>query len=311
MFKKNREELQLLQQRLWIPLHYCNEALFAPFDSPVAGIGIKAIMNIPAGTPIISEQELFSVAGNARILVGQSRMAGFRSLSKPYPNSSPQQRFEANSFAMDGSNKGIFVQASRFNHSCVPNAHYSWNMRTQRLTIHAIIDIPADAEIFINYCAMHYLKTTKERDRQLRMYNFHCKCPACKSGTDFQTASEARRSKMCSLKAELDRSKDATQLPKRTERLNKIKTFGLLLQQEGLFYPQLANILAEEAKWYRREMDYATSARQFEGVKYKAALRLEALQIARKKLDMDVCCSGYESDEVEETLRFIEELKAL
>lgn len=116
---------------------------------------------------------------------------------------------------------------------------------------------------------------------------------------------------MRNLKAELNRNRNSTQQNLRNERLGKIKGFGALLRQEGLFYPQLADILLEEARWYRREMELAAAAPQVEGVRYKAALRLEALKVARSKLDMDVLCNGYVSDEVETTLRLIEELKTL
>lgn len=50
---------------------------------------------------------------------------------------------------------------------------------------------------------------------------------------------------------------------------------------------------------------------KLKGVRYREALRVEALQVARSKLDMDILCTGYESDEVETTVRLIEELKTL
>lgn len=238
-------------------------------------------------------------------------MREFLALSQPDTNSSAKQRFDANNFSMGGPRKGIFVQAARFNHSCVPNAHFTSNTIIQRLTVHAIIDIPAGTEIFLNYHVDDYTKTTTQRNHELRYYRFTCTCPACQINTPFGTASADRRTQMRNLKAELNRNRNSTQLHQRNERLGKIKAFGVLLRQEGLFYPQLADMLLEEAGWYRREMELAAAATQVEGVRYKAALRLEALKVARSKLDMDVLCTGYVSDEVETTLRLIEELKTL
>ena len=53
----------------------------------------------------------------------------------------------------DGRKEGaVFVDISRFNHSCVPNAHVAWNTRLGMQTIHAVTEIPAEEEIVVS-CA--------------------------------------------------------------------------------------------------------------------------------------------------------------
>ena len=37
----------------------------------------------------------------------------------------------------------VFRVCSRFNHSCVPNAHIAWNARLRRMAVHALGDPPA------------------------------------------------------------------------------------------------------------------------------------------------------------------------
>ncbi|XXG94298.1 hypothetical protein Hte_000552 [Hypoxylon texense] len=46
---------------------------------------------------------------------------------------------------------GLFYLYSRINHSCVPNAHASYNPTLKRLTIHAIHNIKAGDQILVNY----------------------------------------------------------------------------------------------------------------------------------------------------------------
>ena len=88
-----------------------------------------------------------------------------------------------------------------------------------------------------------------------------------------------------------------------------IKAFGGLLQAEGIFYPQLGDMLGEEVAWYRREMRLAATTAEVETDRYKAERRVEALNVARRKLDLDVRCTGYESDEVRDTLELIHDVK--
>lgn len=50
--------------------------------------------------------------------------------------------FSTNAFEVEGG-AGIFQNASRFNHSCIPNAVFSWDTETRTLKIHLIEDIVA------------------------------------------------------------------------------------------------------------------------------------------------------------------------
>ena len=92
----------------------------------------------------------------------------------------------------------------------------------------------------------------------------------------------------------LDGSPNPTRFDRRLERLDLIKTFGGLLHTEGLFYPQLGDMLGEEVAWYRREMRLAANTAKVQTDRYKAECRPEALNVARTKLDLDVRCTGYE-----------------
>lgn len=87
---------------------------------------------------------------------------------------------------------GIFEHASRFNHSCAPNAAHAWNPDSQRLTVHAMQDIEAGEEIYVSYFGENTLPEW-QRQQLLRPYDIVCACPACdKNGKEFTVRSERR-----------------------------------------------------------------------------------------------------------------------
>jgi hypothetical protein len=51
--------------------------------------------------------------------------------------------FSANDFSTGDGMLGIFAICSRFNHSCVPNVHHTFNATLHAMTVHAIRDIAA------------------------------------------------------------------------------------------------------------------------------------------------------------------------
>ena len=310
---KLNEELHLSLKRLGFAPSYADVALFSQFPSPLGGLGVRAMENIPFGTPIISEGELFSIVKDRRVNQTQAGLEQFQALSCPFQPATPDDRFRANSFAMgrdtrSGKEKqGIFVRSSRFNHSCVPNAHFAWNWRLKRLTVHAIVDISKGEEIFVNYRNDEYLDTRAERVQALSDdYNFDCTCPACKPNTVFGIASEERRRRMRDLQDDIVLNRTSTVAGDKIQLLADIKFFMVLLRQEGLLYPQLADMYEEEVMWYSREMG-STGA---ENSWYKGRCLEEALEAARQKLDLDVTCNGYAAPEVTKTLKLIINLKA-
>jgi SET domain/WD domain, G-beta repeat len=90
--------------------------------------------------------------------------------------------FETNAFNIvstkEGEVSGIFYYASRINHSCSRNAHYTWNSRTETLNIHAIRDIATGEEITISYVPIMFDRY-KRRSSLWKRYGFLCTCPAC------------------------------------------------------------------------------------------------------------------------------------
>lgn len=308
---KSNAELHLSLKRLGIAPSYADVALFSRFRSPLGGEGLRATEDIPSGTPIISEEALFSIVKDRHVSQVQAESRQFKALSCPFQPATPDNRFRANSFGMGRSRTGkemqeIFVRSSRFNHSCVPNAYFAWNEKLKRLTVHAIVDIPNGEEIFVNYRKDDYLHTRAERVQTLSDdYNFNCTCPACGLNTPSGIASEERRRRMRDLQNDIDRNRNSTVADEKIQVLGNIKFFIVLLRQEGLFYPQLADVYDEEVRWYRREMSTIGDGNP----RYKGRCLEEALEAARQKLDLDVTCNGHAAPEVAKTLKLIMNLK--
>ena len=312
MVPKYPEELRLSLHRLNILPNYANVQLFQEFDSPLGGMGLRALIDIPFGCPIISESVFFSKLENESVTSNQAHLAEFQALSCPDDPWTPDRTFGANSFGMgpndqDVEIQGVFLQASRLNHSCVPNAHFAWSSTSERLTVHAIENIPADQEILVNYRAGDYTKPRDERRRELFSdYGFNCTCRACNLRTNFAKKSEERRMKLDHNQDYINQTRNFTLKTVRDQLLAKIQASITLLDSAGLIYPHLADMYSEAAWYYQVETQRATIA---DHGRYKVSCLENALQFARQKLFWDVACCGHDSPVVEEALEEIAKLK--
>ena len=289
--------------------------LYERFDSDVGGSGLRATRDIPLGTPIISEPELFSKVEGKTVTGPQADLPGFQELSCPVNPATPDARFKVNSFGMgtdrNGNKKeGIFLEPSRLNHSCVPNAYFAWNSSSQQITVHASEHIPKGNEIFVNYFHEAYHKTTAQRKKELSDdYQFNCLCRACQPDTAFGIISQERRRQMHNHERNIDRIKDLNTPNDRKQLRAFIQDYICLLEKEGLVYPQLADMYDKEVKWFCDEIERATSGA--EHVRWKVECREDALQAARKKLYWDVACNGHDAPIVKNTLKLIGQLKKI
>lgn len=172
--------------------------------------------------------------------------------------------------------------------------------RSGRLTVYAIVPIPKGAEILINYRTFDSFKNKDQRHQDRRQYGFECACPACQSDSNFGIQSDERRERMGVLNDKIENRVPPTHT---MESFSDLIELGNLLQEEGLSYPQLADVYHKQALWWKTELQRITDAR--ESAKYKEECGEKALQAARKELDLDVMCNGYDSPVVKKTLEFV------
>ncbi|KZV70384.1 SET domain-containing protein [Peniophora sp. CONT] len=69
--------------------------------------------------------------------------------------------------------------ASRFNHSCSPNAVHTFHLPSFAMEVHALQPIAKGEEIVVNYTSIE--PTAEARQVSLKPYNFVCTCLACKN----------------------------------------------------------------------------------------------------------------------------------
>lgn len=285
-------------------------ALYYIKASPGKGLGMFATRDIRKGTRILSEKPFFTLSNRPRI--SESDPYAPNDISKAFDRlpASEQRKFmglhcpkrpgcslgvsiyEANCFEM-GSGTCICLDASRINHSCVPNAHYSWNSSIQRQTLHAVKDISKDEEITISYCSA--IRTLEERKRDLEPYVFTCSCPACQTDTDIGIRSQIRRQQMLDLDQEIaDYQNDP---PAAREEYGQCDERSAILR--------LVKLIDKEGLVYEKALAYHDAA----ACALKRGLRKKALKYASKELEVDLCCVGEDSPCFDETITFFRKIK--
>ena len=163
---------------------------------PGKDLGMIANIDIIASTRIMVDNLLFSIEDYTedrditekpkptleRLDLEQQQQYEALHSPKFTPWSPPVRRYIANAFGISKNVSGIFLKAARINHSCRPNAHYTWNDNLGKLTIYAMVHVLAGAEISIRYLEM--FPPRLKRNHQLhRIYGLERQCQVCCPGT--------------------------------------------------------------------------------------------------------------------------------
>ena len=268
-----------------------------------------ASKHIRKGTRILADKPFFSLA--KRPVISLSDLHAPNNISKAFDrlSVSDQRRYldlhcperlglsrgiciyEANCYEM-GAGTCICIDGSRINHSCIPNAHYSWNCSIKRVTVHAVKDIPIDEEITISYCSA--MRNFEERQRELEPYVFACNCPACQTDTEFSNRSRIRRQQMRDLYQQITGYGDDPPAT-RTECDHRDEEFAIL---------RLIELIDEEGLVYEKSLAYRDAAE----CALKRGLTEEALIYASKELDVVYRCVGRDSAYYDETIAYVQSI---
>ena len=317
-------ELQGTVSRLGITLTNPNplpNTYFHVVHKPGRGESCVAVRNITRGTRILEEAEIFSLgnvananapANRLRIDVAVQTLAPldlqeFNRLSHTGAATN-SNRFKNNAFQLPNNGQrqdGNFLRASRFNHSCVPNAYFTFNQHLGqgRLTIHVIQDIALHEEIVINYFSSDSYKPRVTRQARLfNTYGFNCDCPACDAHAPSADESEYNR-KFFRDFGNVQIRNHVPNLARRHEEFSNLEKWIELLKEENIVYPQQAETLDLLAQCCIREMTQAGAV-----VMGRGKARDCGLQAARAKLELDVLCNGHDSIQVRNTLDLIGKL---
>jgi hypothetical protein len=180
------------------------------------GKGAFATRDIQKGDLILSEKPIFCILANAPEPLRRIHIeAAIRDLSPAHLDSylSLQNShnkcscfpnplfgiFGTNALNVADDDSGICLKASRFNHSCSPNARYSFNSNTGELRIYALGTILRGEEIFIALITNRRLYGSPRQSRQALLrswYHFTCACSVCTLPEAESKMSDARRQKV-------------------------------------------------------------------------------------------------------------------
>jgi len=288
------------------------------------GQGLCAGCYIPRGTLIFDEAPLFSItncedpltpANQNQIQQEAAQHPEFRGLHCSRPRQGlPQRptalpRFELNNIEMNGQERrrGIFMNAARLNHSCVPNAHFEYYEFLGRLTVYAIHNIEQGDEILVSYMSRDWHKTTHDRKTDLRRnYGFGCLCQPCKGGAGFGWVRQHGRLKVHKLWGKIlaHRQRARSSPQQGFQYLQHLSALADILALEGLVYPALAEVYELMAEYCSEELSLP---QELAGVHHEVC-RDRGQNAARYKLRLAVMCTGQNSQIVADILTWMEGL---
>ncbi|KAM0417379.1 hypothetical protein ACHAPT_012613 [Fusarium lateritium] len=224
-------------------------SLYAVRDIPGKGRGFIAINPIPKGTRILAEEPI--LMNRVAYLPSEAQEVKAELVNKFKNLSAPQKkaflalskaRWDGNddqawgifiSNALEGPDpyvRGLYLTASRINHSCVNNAYQVWNEGLSKLTVHALKDIAEGEEITICYLAKHQGRA--QRRQVLR--GFTCTCSLC-SLQGQRLAESDQRLQLSSQLFDLMMDETEQGVESAGRRLRVIRAFADLITKEGVF----------------------------------------------------------------------------
>jgi hypothetical protein len=192
---------------------------FVIAQSPGKGLGAFATRKLSRGDLIHSESPLFSTTSSIGFLDPIQLVKAFQSLSPEEKeqylslknafdqNGSGARRdpmfgiYTTNSFSIGDGREAVFIRASRFNHSCSPNARYSFNAAIGKIRIYALRHIDIGEEILVSYLASRGVYGSNRANRQKRLtgLGFTCVCSVCTLPQAEIEKSDERRREMNTL----------------------------------------------------------------------------------------------------------------
>jgi hypothetical protein len=215
------------------------------------GLGFIAASKISKGTRILLEVPLFETPdssediSSAEIIVLQE----VKSLTKDQQRAffalqNVQRRNKCspvlgiaitNMLPLGASNSGgLFLEASRINHSCQPNAQHAWNDDLGHLTVHALRDIEADREITISYISGVSLGYAERQRHLMGAFSFACVCELCSLPVIARTESDYRLDQIRSIEDEGAATDLDQVLEHPAKSLSQIHRLFELLEEEGI-----------------------------------------------------------------------------
>ena len=184
-------------------------------DSPGAGMGVFALVDIEPGERMLEEKPLlvwsveafdqhlragrhYEAMEAAVDLLSPVAQTAFRDLcmnEEHGPRKHAYGIWLSNAYPTEDApeSAAVFRVASRLNHSCAPCAHAHYNLRSHRMTLHGLIRIRAGEEVTVAYMGGVFDVREARRRELKRDFGFICCCALCSLRDEALAASEARQ----------------------------------------------------------------------------------------------------------------------
>lgn len=182
-------------------------------DVPHKGNGLVSTKSIARGELLFAERPLFTVPSsptNSTLLIAlaecsREEQQRYFALCNSYKGRllPAQGIFESNALYLPGVEQeqeqaGVFLLASRFNSSCVPNVTKYWDPSAGVMLFRTLRDVKAGEELCLNYCDV--LGTREQRREDImEERQFQCMCEVCELDDEKSQASDSRRSRVARL----------------------------------------------------------------------------------------------------------------
>ncbi|KAK5165096.1 uncharacterized protein LTR77_009193 [Saxophila tyrrhenica] len=260
----------LVAQSVWVPYCQLDDSAKAAYDSLFACAPEHLDLEYISRTCLVEQHLLADELGVRSIVAKHVRVMSI------FMNNNIQTPF--GQFC-------IYVIASRFNHSCVPNVYQSWNSTTKQLQVHAVRDIEPDEQLYVTYLGSqgnYYLRS--QRIEILRSnFGFTCHCKSCADPTN---KSDKRRERTALVGWGLEQFEagiDGTSnqyIPNNADiALLQAKDFIALLLNEGIHTLDLA-------KAYHTASVRALAVKDFD----------KAIDFCHKEIEVERNCLGVERE---------------
>jgi len=206
--------------------------LFKEVELAGRGTGLVASCDLQPGVLLLAEQPLLTVPWWQRLTqfnrsrersellqkqlldLSKEKQEGFWRLTdcKAEPGEKPSIDgiWRTNNFALGPSgpksNNGLFLQISRFNHSCRPSAEFSWNPARKKQEVRVVRPIKCGTEITVSYFS-HLVAAQDRRGRKKYLqtyYGFPCDCAACILVGEEGEEDDRERAKVAELAKEIE-----------------------------------------------------------------------------------------------------------
>ncbi|KAK0750134.1 hypothetical protein B0T18DRAFT_366186 [Schizothecium vesticola] len=239
------------QSSLSIPAQVPANKLYHIRPLPGKGQAMVAAGKIPKGTCIIAESPTITIPGSPHDPAGVNQLITsqlsnlpaatrrqyytlhnhYATAAPPIPPAVGIARTNALPFGHNSLSGGIFLHASRINHSCTHNAENTWNASLGKLKIYAIRDIKPGSEITISY--IEGFKPYNQRQAHfLSAFGFRCVCERCEVTDSKRKESDDRLRRLVQLEEEIGDGVGIVATPLAC--LRKAREMLRLLNEEGL-----------------------------------------------------------------------------